>query len=397
MPNNQIKIVLKPGKEQSLQRFHPWIFSGAIQRIDGQPDEGSVVQVVDSQDHFLAVGHYQTGSISVRILSFEPVEIDKQFWHNKLARALDLRHLLHPAHNGNTTCYRLVHGEGDGLPGLIIDIYGATAVMQCHSVGMYKTRQTIANELLTLMGGTLSGVYDKSSGTVPWRERLHPTDGFVAGTGQTSAIVLENGYQFRVSWADGQKTGFYLDQGPNRLLLQRYAEGKSVLNTFAYTGGFSVYALGGGASQVVSVDSSERALQLASDNVTLNFGPTAPHQAIACDTFEFLRTHTQQFDIVVVDPPAFAKHNSSLHNALQAYKRLNLAAIRRVKPKGLLFTFSCSQVVSRLQFRNAVFSACAISGRPAAIVHQLSQPADHPVNIYHPEGEYLKGLVIRLL
>lgn len=391
------RVILKPGKEQSLQRFHPWIFSGAIKSVSTMPDEGQLVEVLSAEGKFLAIGHFASGSISVRVLSFQPVTVDDSFWYTRISDALELRKGLGLYPNASTNIFRLVHGEGDGLPGLIVDVYGGTAVMQCHSVGMYLSRNAIASAIAEAMPDTITSVYDKSSGTLPYRERFKPVDGYILGNDNPTEPYLEYGNRYSISWVEGQKTGFFIDQRENRFLLQRYAKEMTVLNTFGYTGGFSVSALRGGAKEVVTVDSSASAIALANANVELNFGADAPHTGVIMDTFEYLRTCNQTFDIIVLDPPAFAKHNDALRNALQAYKRLNLAALRKLKPGGLLFTFSCSQVVSKTDFRNAVFSACAISGRQASIIHQLSQPADHPVNIYHPEGEYLKGLVIRLL
>lgn len=391
------KVILKSGKEQSLQRFHPWIFSGAIKAVTEMPNEGQVVEVWSSDGKFLAVGHFASGSISVRVLSFQPVDIDKTFWLNRISNALNLRRAIGLYPNTETNIFRLVHGEGDNLPGLIIDIYGNTAVIQCHSVGMYLARNKIANAIMQVLSNTVTAVYDKSSGTLPYREKYNPSDEYIFGSKNVKGPYLEYGNKYHISWTDGQKTGFFIDQRENRLLLQSYARGKSVLNTFGYTGGFSVSALKGGAIEVITVDSSAQAITLANRNIELNFGANAPHTGIAMDTFEYLRTCNRYFDIVVIDPPAFAKHNDALRNALQAYKRLNLAAIRKLNPGGLLFTFSCSQVVSKTDFRNAVFSAAAISGRQVRIIHQLTQPADHPINIYHPEGEYLKGLVLNVM
>lgn len=390
------KITLKAGKEQSLLRFHPWVFSGAVKYIEGNPTEGGLVEVRSSNNDFLALGHYHSGSITVRILSFYDVEIDETFWYQRLATALNNRMLLGLYPSSITSTFRLVHGEGDSLPGLIVDIYGSTAVMQCHTAGMYNIRKLIAQHIVRLFNGAITAVYDKSEGTLPMREVLNPTDGYIVGSNAPSCVVYENGFKFHVSWEDGQKTGFFIDQRENRQLLRQYSNGKTVLNTFGYSGGFSVYALAGGATNVVTVDSSERAIDAARSNIEMNFGATTSHQASVCDTFEYLRTHDELFDIIILDPPAFAKHSSALRNALQAYKRLNLAALKRLKPGGTLFTFSCSQVVNKTDFRNAVFSACAIAGREASILHQLTQPADHPINIYHPEGEYLKGLVLRI-
>lgn len=393
---NYIKITLKPGKEQSLQRFHPWVFSGAIKRIDGSPSEGEVVEVYSSESAFLGIGHYHSGSISVRILSFKQVDINDDFWKNKLQDALNHRISLGLYPNTETNIFRLAHGEGDNLPGLIIDIYNDTAVMQCHSIGMYLVRKTIAEQIVEIFEGHIKAVYDKSSGTLPLREKYNPVDEFIAGNGNLSGICLEFGNKFGVSWDEGQKTGFFIDQRENRRLVQEYSKGKKVLNTFGYTGGFSVFAMQGGASEVVTVDSSEKAIALTLENVAANFKDATNHKAFALDTFEYLRTTTETFDIIILDPPAFAKHRDALRNALQAYKRLNLAAIYKLNPGGIIFTFSCSQVVNKVDFRNAVFSACAISGREVSILHQLTQPADHPINIYHPEGEYLKGLVLRV-
>lgn len=389
------KIKLKPGKEQSLQRFHPWIFSGAIHKINGNPIEGDIVEVLDSNDKFIAIGHYQPSSITVRVISFDNVDIDKNFWRNKIANAINLRESLGLYKNESTNIYRLIHGEGDNMPGLIVDIYGSTAVMQCHSVGMYLIRQTLAELIVELYKGTIKSVFDKSSGTLPYKAQLNPKDEYIIGS-EVQEVLLEHGNRFDVSWIEGQKTGFFIDQRENRLLLQSYSKGKTVLNTFGYTGGFSVYAIKGGALKTITVDSSQKAIDLTNRNVELNFGKTSKHESFCSDVFEFLKNSSENFDIIVLDPPAFAKHNEALRNALQAYKRLNNTAIRRLKPGGILFTFSCSQVVNKENFRNAVFSASAISGRSVKILHQLTQPADHPINIYHPEGEYLKGLVLQV-
>ena len=388
------KVFLKAGKEQSILRFHPWIFSGAIKSVSTMPSEGQLVDIWSANGKFLATGHFASGSIAVRILSFQPVEVDDKFWANRISDALNRRKAIGLYPNSTTNIFRLINGEGDALPGLIIDIYGATAVMQCHSAGMYLAREAIAGAIMQVLSETISAVYDKSSGTLPFRDKFNPTDGYIVGSENTSVQCLEHGNRYRISWAEGQKTGFFIDQRENRLLLQGYSKGKSVLNTFGYTGGFSVSALRGGATEVITVDSSTLAVTAANQNIELNFGVNAPHTGITMDTFEYLRTCNRNFDIIVLDPPAFAKHNDALRNALQAYKRLNLAAIRRLNPGGLLFTFSCSQVVSKTDFRNAIFSAAVISGRQVSILHQLTQPADHPINIYHPEGEYLKGLVL---
>ena len=387
------EIILKRGKEESLRRYHPWIFSGAIHRIDSDPDEGDLVAVLDSERQFIALGHCQIGSIAVRVLSFRDEPIDQTWWTGRILGAYRLRQALGLVNNPETNCYRLVHGEGDSLPGLIVDIYGKTAVIQAHSVGMYRNRSFIAQALKDIYGDRLTAIFDKSSGTVPFKAGLDATDEYLFGT-SSDEPVLENGNQFLVNWEKGQKTGFFIDQRENRALVGHYSKGRSVLNTFSYTGGFSVYALRGGAVSVDSVDSSQRAVELADRNVRLNFGAEAPHRAFAQDAFGYLRDIRDRYDLIILDPPAFAKHQNVLGNALQGYKKLNARAISQIRPGGILFTFSCSQAVSREHFRNAVFSGAAIAGRNVRILHQLTQPADHPVNIYHPEGEYLKGLVL---
>lgn len=389
------RCILRRGKEESLLRFHPWIFSGAIYSMEGTPAEGDLVDVYTSQGDFIARGHYQIGSITIRVLSFADETIDQSWWNERIELAYHMREALGLTNNPQTTCYRLVHGEGDSLPGLVIDIYGTTAVVQCHSVGMYRSRKAICTALRNAYGNRIKSIFDKSGGTLPYNAGLNAQDGYFWGEANASSEpVLENGNRFMVNWEQGQKTGFFIDQRENRELVRRYAKGRTVLNTFCYTGGFSVYALAGGALQVDSVDSSELAVQLATQNVTLNFGAEAPHQAIAQDAFDYLRKMDDRYDLIILDPPAFAKHHKVLGNALQGYKRLNAQAFRQIKPGGILFTFSCSQAVNREQFRMAVFSAAAIAGRNVCILHQLTQPADHPVNIYHPEGEYLKGLVL---
>jgi 23S rRNA (cytosine1962-C5)-methyltransferase len=397
-----VQLFLKKGREESLLRFHPWIFSGAVGQLKGAPQEGDVVSVHSHSGDFLAVGHYQQGSITVRVLSFEPCAIDVSFWEKALRKALSLREHCglaadsrqNPAHP--TSCYRLVHGEGDFLPGLIIDIYDDTAVMQCHSIGMFRARREIANALLNVYGDRLLAIFDKSGGTLSCKANEDVPDSYLHRVADPSGEVLENGYRFAVDWEMGQKTGFFLDQRDNRKLVEHYAKGRSVLNLFCYTGGFSLYALGGGAKLVHSVDSSQKAVSLVNHNVFLNHPlTTVNHQSYTADAMEFLRdVPPDVYDLMVLDPPAFAKHKGALHNALQAYKRLNTAAFSRIAHGGIVFTFSCSQVVTKVDFRNAVFSAAAISGRRIRILHQLTQPADHPVNIYHPEGEYLKGLVL---
>lgn len=388
-----IEIILKRGKEESLLRFHPWIFSGAIQHIDGEPKEGEIVTVLDSGRSFIAQGHYQIGSIAVRVLSFQEETIDQAWWTDKIRQAYELRQALGLADNAQTTCYRLIHGEGDSLPGLIVDIYGATAVIQCHSVGMYLSREPIVEAIKSLYGDRITAIFDKSSGTLPFKAGLNAEDEYLFGASNNEP-VLENGNRFLVNWERGQKTGFFIDQRENRALVGHYAKGRRVLNTFCYTGGFSVYALQGGAVHVDSVDSSRHAVELADENVRLNFGPDAPHRAIAQDAFDYLKNINGQYDLIILDPPAFAKHHKVLGNALKGYQRLNAQAFSQIKPGGILFTFSCSQAVSKEHFRQAVFSGAAVAGRNVRILHQLTQPADHPVNIYHPEGEYLKGLVL---
>jgi 23S rRNA (cytosine1962-C5)-methyltransferase len=388
-----MRLFLKKGREESLRRFHPWVFSGAIARYEGKAEEGDVVEVVSHDGDFLAAGHYQNGSITVRILAFTPCAVDAAFWEDMLRKARALRTAA--LHSADTTAYRLVHGEGDNLPGLIIDIYGNTAVLQAHSIGMFRARADIVAALRKIYGEQLSAVYDKSSATLASTANAAVADSYLYRAETSENIALENGYRFAVDWEQGQKTGFFLDQRDNRQLLSHYVKDRAVLNLFCYTGGFSVYALGGGAAKVCSVDSSQRAVELANRNVALNFSSAAPHEAIAADAFDFLRrTELNAYNAMVLDPPAFAKHKNALHNALQAYKRLNAAAFSRIASGGIIFTFSCSQVVGKTDFRNAVFSAAAMAGRNVRILHQLTQPADHPINIYHPEGEYLKGLVL---
>jgi 23S rRNA (cytosine1962-C5)-methyltransferase len=387
------KVYLKSGKEKSLQRFHPWIFSGAIKRIDGEPKEGEVVEVVSVKGDFLALGHYQPGSITVRVISFDKCEIINDFWRHKLINALNLRRSLGLFPNPATNIFRLVHGEGDGMPGLIIDIYGSTAVMQAHSSGMGLMRSTLAELIVEVMGGVVTSVYDKSSGTLSPKSPVEVIDGYLVGS-VNSDELFENGNRFQVSWEEGQKTGFFVDQRDNRQLVGQYSKGAKVLNAFCYTGGFSIYAARGGASSVVSVDSSQKAMELTTRNMQANFGDNPSHVSVCADVFDFLRDNNEVYDLIILDPPAFAKHRGALNNALQAYKRLNATAFRKLKPGGILFTFSCSQVVTRENFRNAVFSGSIIANRNVRIMHQLTQPADHPINIYHPEGEYLKGLVL---
>lgn len=388
------KVYLKPGKEESLKRFHPWVFSGAIARVEGEPEEGEVVDVYTSQKEFIACGHFQVGSIAVRVLSFRQETIDHAFWVRRLEVAKDLRRALGLIGNSQNNTYRLVHGEGDNLPGLIIDVYDHTAVMQAHSAGMHVYRMEIADALSEVMGDVIQNIYYKSETTLPFKADLLATEnGFIKG-GSPENIAMENGLKFHVDWLKGQKTGFFVDQRENRHLLEHYAKGRNVLNMFCYTGGFSFYAMRGGANLVHSVDSSAKAIDLTNENVELNFPGDARHQAFAEDAFKFLDRMGDQYDLIILDPPAFAKHRDALRNALRGYTKLNAKAFEKIRPGGILFTFSCSQVVNKQDFRNAVFTAAAQSGRSVRILHQLTQPGDHPVNIYHPEGEYLKGLVL---
>ncbi len=388
------KVYLKPGKEESLKRFHPWVFSGAIARVEGEPEEGEVVDVYTSQKEFIACGHFQVGSIAVRVLSFRQETIDHAFWVRRLEVAKDLRRALGLIGNPQNNTYRLVHGEGDNLPGLIIDVYDHTAVMQAHSAGMHVYRMEIADALSEVMGDVIQNIYYKSETTLPFKADLLATgNGFIKG-GSPENIAMENGLKFHVDWLKGQKTGFFVDQRENRHLLEHYAKGRNVLNMFCYTGGFSFYAMRGGANLVHSVDSSAKAIDLTNENVELNFPGDARHQAFAEDAFKFLDRMGDQYDLIILDPPAFAKHRDALRNALRGYTKLNAKAFEKIRPGGILFTFSCSQVVNKQDFRNAVFTAAAQSGRSVRILHQLTQPGDHPVNIYHPEGEYLKGLVL---
>ncbi len=391
-----ISIQLKPKKEESLLRFHPWVFSGAIQHIEGKPAEGDLVEVLDSKRNFLAIGHYQIGSIAVRAVTFENEPIDIDFWNRKIQWAYAMRVSLGLVNPEKNNTFRLVHGEGDSLPGLIVDVYAETAVMQAHSVGMHETRQILAEAIVKNVP-QVKNVYYKSETTLPFKAPIAPEDGYLIGKETVSLTALENGLEFHVDWLRGQKTGFFVDQRENRTLLERYAAGKSVLNMFCYTGGFSVYALRGGAELVHSVDSSTKAIQLTEKNVEANFPNDKRHKSFDEDAFKYLNNLSnieQKYDLIILDPPAFAKHREALRNALKGYKRLNAKAFEQIKPGGIVFTFSCSQVVTKEQFRLAVFSAAAESKRNVRILHQLSQPADHPINIYHPEGEYLKGLVL---
>lgn len=386
-------VTLARGKEDSLDRFHPWVFSGAMKRVPEGLNEGDVVKVVSSDGRVIGVGHFQIGSIAVRILDFNDSVIDNQFFGNRIADAYRLRRTLGLSRPDNDA-YRLIHGEGDFLPGLVVDVYGPTAVLQAHSVGMHYARNVIAQELVGLPDAGIRNVYYKSETTLPYMARLDPVNDYILGNFEND-VATENGLKFHVDWLRGQKTGFFVDQRDNRELLRRFAGGRTVLNTFCYTGGFSVYALAGGAVHVDSVDSSAKAISLTDDNVTLNFGPTDRHKSFAVDAFKFLdNMEKDHYDLIILDPPAFAKHRSAIRNALRGYQRINARAMEKIAPGGILFTFSCSQAVSKEQFRLAVFSAAAQTRRRVRILHQLTQPADHPVNIYHPEGEYLKGLIL---
>jgi len=388
----RIKIVLKSDKEQSLRRFHPWVFSGAIKKMYGNPAEGDLVDVYDNKDTFLAVGHYAPSSIAVRVLSFEQVTPDISFFREKIKRAISYRKAIGIIDDPNINVFRIIHGEGDGLPGLIVDFYSGVAVMQMHSLGFYKIRKEIASILAELLDNRIIAVYDKSEGTIPHMSGITATNEFLVGNSDP-VIVTENGYKFKIDWTTGQKTGFFIDQRENRKLLEKYSEGRSVLNMFGYTGGFSVYAMKN-AEVVHTVDSSYPAIELANENIKLNYGEDKRHESFQVDAFDYLNHIKDQYDLIILDPPAFAKHNNVLANALQGYKRLNMRAIEQIKPGGIIFTFSCSQVVTKENFRKSVFAAAANTGRSVRILHQMSQPPDHPVNIYHPESEYLKGLVI---
>lgn len=387
------QIYLKKGKEESLLRFHPWVFSGAISHIDKGIEEGDIVRVITSDGRFIAVGHYQIGSIAVRVLSFRDVTIDSDFWQSRLQSAIDMRVKLGIADSPTNNTYRLVHGEGDNLPGLVIDVYSKTAVMQAHSVGMHVCRVDVAEALVKVMGNRIENVYYKSETTLPFKAELGQENGFLYG-GSEENTAVENGLKFYVDWLKGQKTGFFVDQRENRSLLETYSKDKRVLNMFCYTGGFSFYAMRGGAKQVHSVDSSAKAIELTRKNVELNFPGDKRHEAFCEDAFKYLDKAGGDYDLIILDPPAFAKHRAALRNALKGYTRLNVKAFEKMKQGGILFTFSCSQVVTKDNFRNAVFTAAAMAGRKVRILHQLHQPADHPINIYHPEGEYLKGLVL---
>ncbi len=396
-----IKVILKRGREESLMRFHPLVFSGGIAEVQGNPSEGDIVAVHASNGDFLACGHYQIGSIAVRVLSFDDSALRPDFWEARLAAALQVRvscGLHRMSENSATNCYRLVHGEGDNLPGLIIDYYDGVCVMQAHSVGMFRAKKQISEALQKIYGDSLKAVYDKSAGTAPYKAGLELIDGYMYRREDFSddeQVVLENGHKFMVNWTEGQKTGFFLDQRENRALVGSLAKGRNVLNLFCYTGGFSIYALAAGAKHVDSVDSSKKAMMMVDRNVALNGFDESVHTSLCCDAIDYLRDVPEgKYDLMIVDPPAFAKHRGALRNALRAYQRLNAAAISKVAPGGFVFTYSCSQVVDKEAFALAVFSAAAQAGRSVRILDRLNQPCDHSVNIYHPEGEYLKGLLL---
>lgn len=390
------KIVLKSGKDQSLRRFHPWVFSGAIKKMYGKnPNEGDVVAVYDNKDEFLGLGHYQIGSIAIRIISFFDVEVNEGFWRDKFQKAIEYRKQVGVFNIENTNVYRLIHAEGDGMPGLIIDFYNGTAVMQFHSIGMYLLKNLFAKLIHELLGNKIKAIYNKSEATLPHKADIDPKDEYLLGE-HAAGLVEEYGHQFNIDWEKGQKTGFFIDQRENRKLLARYSKGKKVCNVFGYTGGFSVYAMNAGAELVHSVDVSKIATELTNKNMVLNFGQSVNHEGFAKDAFDFFDATSEAYDVIVLDPPAFAKHQKVLHNALQGYKRINQRAFEQIKPGGILFTFSCSQAVSRENFRKSVFAAAANARRNVRILHHLSQPVDHPISIYHPESEYLKGLVLHV-
>ena len=390
---NYKKIFLKKGKESSLERFHPWVFSGAVAYADKNIAEGEIVEVYTADKNFIAVGHFQIGSIAVRVLSFDQQEINHDFWVKRLSAAYQMRKDLGLDYTAEHSSFRLVHGEGDFLPGLIVDFYGSTAVMQAHSVGMHVHRNEIAEAIVAISEGKIKNVYYKSETTLPFKADTGAENGYIIGS-DSDAIALENGIKFCIDWERGQKTGFFIDQRSNRQLLEQYSAGRKVLNMFCYTGGFSCYAMRGGAACVHSVDSSSKAIDLVNKNMEMNFPGDTRHEAFAQDAFKFLDNMSDDYDLIILDPPAFAKHRDALRNALQGYKRLNAKAFEKIKSGGILFTFSCSQAVNKDQFRLAVFSAAAMSGRKVRILHQVTQPVDHPINIYHPEGGYLKGLVL---
>jgi len=389
------RIILKSGKDQSLRRFHPWVFSGAIKKIEGPAREGDLVELYDNKGELLGLGHYQDGSIAVRMLSFEQVEVRDAFWEDRIANAWNLRESLGLVNSADTNVFRWINAEGDGLPGMIADFYHGAVVLQFHSIGMYRNLDPIVRALLKTGGEQIDTIFHKSESTLPEKPGVGERSGYILGD-RSEGEVSEHGYTFHINWEEGQKTGFFIDQRMNRKLLGEWSRGRKVLNMFGYTGGFSVYAMGGGASLVHTVDSSRKATELALKNMELNFPGDPRHEALTADAFSYLRDMQVNYDLVVLDPPAFAKHQNVLHNALQGYKRLNQAAFEQIAPGGILFTFSCSQAVSKENFRKSVFAAAANARRRVRILYQLSQPADHPVSIFHPEGEYLKGLVLQV-
>jgi len=386
------QVILKSGKDISLFRFHPWVFSGAIKKIKGEVNEGDVVEIVNNKFEFLGLGHYQIGSIAIRVFSFVKEEINIDFWRRKIESAYNYRKQMNFLEKGKTNIFRLSHAEGDGMPGLIIDVYNDTAIMQFHSIGMYLIREELAKILVETIDD-VTAVYDKSEATMPKNSDVKATNGFVVGESEAQ-YALENGLKFYIDWINGQKTGFFIDQRENRKLLGSYSKDRNVLNMFGYTGGFSVYALQEGANLVHSVDASGKATDLTNQNVEENFPNATNHEAFAADAFKYMADIKDKYDLIILDPPAFAKQRKALHNALQGYKRLNQIALEQIKPGGILFTFSCSQVVSKENFRKSVFAAAANAKRTVRIMHQLTQPVDHAVSIFHPEGEYLKGLVL---
>ncbi len=387
------KIILKPGKDRSVFRFHPWIFSGAIANTEGNLQEGNLVEVYNSEQRYLATGHCQIGSIAVRILTFEEENIDYNFWKKRIENACQMRKAIGITNSSTNNVFRLIHGEGDHLPGLIVDYYAGVAVVQFHTVGMFLEKENITRALREVLGNKITAIYNKSESTLPYKAAIEPKNGYLYGKAE-NFIAIENGLKFNVDWLEGQKTGFFIDQRENRSLLEKYAKDKNVLNMFCYTGGFSFYAMRGGAKSVHSVDVSARAIELTKQNVELNFPGDSRHEAFAEEAFKFLESSYGKYDLIILDPPAFAKHQNVLNNAIQGYKKLNRKGIEVIKPGGIIFTFSCSQVMTKELFRQTVFTAAANTGRKIRILHQLTQPADHPVSIYHPEGEYLKGLVL---
>lgn len=387
-------ITLRKGKTESIHRFHPWIFSGAIAQLSPETEEGDIVKVLDANGNYLCTGHYQGGSIAVRILSFEDIEINSRFWNDAIGKALELRKELNLIRQDNNT-FRLVHGEGDNLPGLVVDIFDHTAVMQSHSYGMHLCRTEIAQALMQQCKGFINAVYYKSESTLPFKNGDVPENGFLIGSNADN-VAVENGLRFHIDWLRGQKTGFFVDQRENRDLLEKLSNNRRVLNLFCYTGGFSVYAMRGNAEYVHSVDSSGKAIDLASANMQLNFPRNERHQEIVADAFKYLERTDVPYDLMILDPPAFAKHRGAIHNAIKGYTRLNAMAFSKIEKGGIAFTFSCSQAITKEQFRLAVFTAAAQAKREVKILYQLHQPADHPINIFHPEGEYLKGLVLKV-